>query len=152
MRDMMAKHNYLANDLNRLKGCEGRSNGRFSHMSKLKFLMFSGEDVNVWMFKVKQFFTIDNVHKKDKVKIVSIHLHDRALIWYLQFVKIHEDKVTWNVYEEAIVKRFGPLNEDPMAQLKNLRLKKTKKRTKSDQNRTKTGNVAKPRKVKSSCI
>nr|GEW87950.1 hypothetical protein [Tanacetum cinerariifolium] len=75
------------------------------------------------MFKVKQFFTIDNVHKKDKVKIVSIHLHDRALIWNLQFVKIHEDKVTWNVYEEAIVKRFGPLNKDPMAQLKHLRPK-----------------------------
>ncbi|GKC32852.1 gypsy/ty3 retroelement polyprotein [Tanacetum coccineum] len=123
MRDMMLKLDYLATDVNVLKGGEGSSNSRFSRMSKLEFPKFSGENVKGWMFKVKQFFTIDNVHDEDKVKIVSIHLHDRALIWHLQFVKIHGEDVAWNVYEEAISKRFGHLNEDPMAELKYLRYK-----------------------------
>ncbi|GKC42730.1 gypsy/ty3 retroelement polyprotein, partial [Tanacetum coccineum] len=125
MREMMLKLDYFATDVNRLKVEEGSSNSRFSHMSKLEFLKFSREDVKGWMFKVKQFFTIDNVHEEDKVKIVSIHLHDRALIWHLQFVKIYGDEVDWNVYEEAIVKRFGPLNKDLMAELKNLRYEST---------------------------
>nr|GEV78969.1 putative alpha/beta hydrolase fold protein [Tanacetum cinerariifolium] len=37
------------------------------------------------------------------------------------FVKAHGDTVMWNVYEESILKRFGAVNEDPMAELKNLR-------------------------------
>nr|GEY49595.1 Gag-Pol polyprotein [Tanacetum cinerariifolium] len=94
MREIMLKLDYLATDVNRIKGGEGSSNSRFSRMSKLEFPKFSGEDVKGWMFKVKQFFTIDNVHEEDKLKI--------------------------SVYEEAIVKRFRPLNEDHMDELKNL--------------------------------
>nr|GEY25311.1 hypothetical protein [Tanacetum cinerariifolium] len=120
MREIMLKLDYLATDVNRIKGGEGSSNSRFSRMSKLEFPKFSREDVKGWMFKVKQFFTIDNVREEDKLKIVSIHLRDRALILHLQFVKIHGDEVAWSVYEEAIVKIFRPLNEDPMDELKNL--------------------------------
>ncbi|GJV60189.1 hypothetical protein Tco_1466289 [Tanacetum coccineum] len=36
------------------------------------------------------------------------------------FIKIHGENVTWVVYEEAILKRFDSINEDPMAELKNL--------------------------------
>ncbi|GKD58233.1 zf-CCHC domain-containing protein, partial [Tanacetum coccineum] len=43
------------------------------------------------------------------------------------FVKIHGEDVAWNVYEEAIAKRFGHLNEDPMAELKYLKYKSTMK-------------------------
>ncbi|GJY94615.1 putative mitochondrial protein [Tanacetum coccineum] len=73
------------------------------------------------MFRVKQFFAIDNVHEEDKVKIMPIHLYDRALAWHLQFIKAHGNIVVWNVYEEGILKRFGSVNEDPMAELKNLK-------------------------------
>ncbi|GJX59480.1 gypsy/ty3 retroelement polyprotein [Tanacetum coccineum] len=99
MREMMLKLDYLATDVNRLQGEEGSSNSRFSRISKLEFPKFSREDVKGWM----------------------------ALIWHLQFVKIHGDEVAWNVYEEAIVKRFGPLNEDLMVELKNLRYESTMK-------------------------
>ncbi|GJR67341.1 NIN-like protein [Tanacetum coccineum] len=40
---------------------------------------------------------------------------------HLQFIKTHGETVAWNVYEEAILKRFGSINEDPMTELKNLR-------------------------------
>ncbi|GJZ04980.1 retrovirus-related pol polyprotein from transposon TNT 1-94 [Tanacetum coccineum] len=71
--------------------------------------------------RVKQFFAVDNVHEEEKVKIASIHPHDKALTWYLQFIKMQGENVAWTVYEEAILKRFGPINEDQMAELKNLR-------------------------------
>nr|GEV64019.1 retrovirus-related Pol polyprotein from transposon 297 family [Tanacetum cinerariifolium] len=70
--------------------------------------------------KSKTVFAINNVHEDDKVKIVSIHLYDKALAWHLQFLKTHGETMVWNVYEEGILKRFGTVNEDPMAELKNL--------------------------------
>ena len=70
---------------------------------------------------VKQVFAVDNVLDEDKVKIVSIHLYDKALTWYLQFMNVRGNEVEWNVYEEAILKRFEAVNQDPMVELKNLR-------------------------------
>ncbi|GJR83057.1 hypothetical protein Tco_0153842 [Tanacetum coccineum] len=64
---------------------------------------------------------VDNVPDGDKIKIVSIHLYDKALAWHLQFIRAHGETVGWDVYEEGILKRFGVVNEDPMAELKNLR-------------------------------
>nr|GFB71293.1 hypothetical protein [Tanacetum cinerariifolium] len=32
----------------------------------------------------------------------------------------HEETVTWGMYEEAVLKRFGYVNKDPMAELENL--------------------------------
>ncbi|GKC34011.1 hypothetical protein Tco_1046395 [Tanacetum coccineum] len=90
-----------------LKGNEGTS--RFSRMGKLEFPKFYGEDVKAWLFRVKQFFAVDNVPEGDKIKIVSIHLYDKALAWHLQSIKAHGETVGWDVYEEGIVKRFGPL-------------------------------------------
>ncbi|GJR75961.1 retrovirus-related pol polyprotein from transposon 297 family protein [Tanacetum coccineum] len=90
-------------------------------MGKLEFSKFYSEDVKGWLFRVKQFFVVDNVPEGDKIKIVSIHLYDKALAWHLQFVKAHGKIMGWDVYEEGILKRFGVVNEDPMAELKILR-------------------------------
>ncbi|GJV02742.1 reverse transcriptase [Tanacetum coccineum] len=83
----------LVNDVNRLKSGEGSS--RFSRMSKLEFPKFYGDDVKGWI----------------------------ALASYLLFVRAQGDNMTWPMYEEAILKRFGEVNEDPMVELKNLRYK-----------------------------
>ncbi|GJW41349.1 hypothetical protein Tco_0067194 [Tanacetum coccineum] len=69
----------------------GEGSSRFSRMSKLEFPKFYGEDVHGWMFRVKQFFSLYSVHEEDKIKM------------------------------EAILKIFGHVNEDPIAELKNLR-------------------------------
>ncbi|GJX68274.1 reverse transcriptase [Tanacetum coccineum] len=58
---------------------------------------------------------------EEKVRLASIHLYDKALAWHRQFEKINGDVVTWEVYEAAIYKRFGPCYEDPMEEIKNLR-------------------------------
>ncbi|GKD51287.1 hypothetical protein Tco_1280263, partial [Tanacetum coccineum] len=120
LNGILSQMHFLVNDVNKLRGGEGTSTSRFSRLGKLEFPKFHGNDVKGWMFRVKQFFAIDNVNEEDKIKMVSIHLYDKALAWNLQFVKAHGGTVMWNVYEESILKRFGAVNEDPMAQLKNL--------------------------------
>nr|GEX13669.1 hypothetical protein [Tanacetum cinerariifolium] len=56
-----------------------------------------------------------------EVRLASIHLYDKALAWHRQFEKINGDVVTWEIYEAAIYKRFGPCYEDRMEEIKNLR-------------------------------
>ncbi|GJS31027.1 transposon ty3-I gag-pol polyprotein [Tanacetum coccineum] len=52
--------------------------------------------------------------------------------WMYIFVRAQDENVKWPVYEEDILKRFGEVNEDPMAELKNLRYKTTMKQYQSD--------------------
>ncbi|GJU92132.1 hypothetical protein Tco_1304555 [Tanacetum coccineum] len=101
--------------LNSLCVADSEGTSGFSRLGKMEFPKFHGEDVKGWMFRVKQFFAIDAVGEADKIKLVSIHLYDRILTWHLQFVKTHNEAVTWAAYEEAVLKRFRDVNEDPMA-------------------------------------
>nr|GFA10401.1 hypothetical protein [Tanacetum cinerariifolium] len=80
----------------------GEGASRFTRIGKLEFPKFYGDDVK------------------------------GALAWHLQFVRTQGENVTWPVYEEAILKRFGEVNQDPMAELKNLRYKTTMKQYQSD--------------------
>lgn len=58
---------------------------------------------------------------KQKVKIDSIHIYDKALDWHRHFEKINGLEVPWEVYEEEALKKFEAVVEDPMADLKSLR-------------------------------
>nr|GEV68421.1 reverse transcriptase [Tanacetum cinerariifolium] len=77
LNNLLLQFNYLVADVNRLKG--GKGSSRFSMLSKLEFPKFYSEDIQGWMFRVRQFFTLDGVHEEDKVTILYIHLHDNAL-------------------------------------------------------------------------
>lgn len=63
----------------------------------------------------------------EKVKIVSVHLFDKALLWHRQFINNNGENVSWNVYKEAIVQRFSFVFEDPMVALKNAKYEKSAK-------------------------
>ncbi|GJW36708.1 retrotransposable element Tf2 [Tanacetum coccineum] len=39
----------------------------------------------------------------------------------MQFLKVHCENVTWHVYRDAIIQRFGTIFDDPMAELKNVK-------------------------------
>ena len=65
-------------------GGEGLVNSNFNYFSKVEFLRFDGVDVQVWVHKVEQFFIIGNVQKNCKVKIATIHLDGKALLWRLR--------------------------------------------------------------------
>ncbi|GJX15039.1 LysM domain-containing GPI-anchored protein 2 [Tanacetum coccineum] len=56
-----------------------------------------------------------------KLRLVSMHLFDKALNWHLQFVKKFGENMPWNVYETEILSRFGEVYDDPLVELKNLK-------------------------------
>nr|GEZ19537.1 hypothetical protein [Tanacetum cinerariifolium] len=80
-----------------------------------------GDDVRGWIFRCEQFFLIDTTPEDQKVRLLSAHLFDKALMWHTQFLKIHGENVTWPIYRDAIIQRFGIVFDDPMAELKNVK-------------------------------
>ncbi|GKD46189.1 retrotransposable element Tf2 [Tanacetum coccineum] len=70
------------------------NNTRMSILAKIKFHKFYGDDPTGWLYRCNQFF------------------------------KIHGETVDWNVYVEALLKRFSSCYEDPMSGLKNIRQKR----------------------------
>ncbi|GJT69049.1 hypothetical protein Tco_1028335 [Tanacetum coccineum] len=61
-----------------------------------------------------------NVTDAEKVKFILIHLYDKALLWHSQYIKNHGGFVSWKVYKEAVLARFGSMFNHPMAKLKIL--------------------------------
>ncbi|GKF50475.1 hypothetical protein Tco_0146942, partial [Tanacetum coccineum] len=45
-----------------------------------------------------------------------------TLVWHQQFVRRYGDRCTWEMYEQEVLKRCGAVFEDPMVELKNMRL------------------------------
>ncbi|GJZ04253.1 hypothetical protein Tco_0537528 [Tanacetum coccineum] len=107
-----------------LNNGNGRQANQFSRLAKVEFPKFQGDDVRGWAFKCDQFFLIDNTPDEEKVKIVSVHLSDKALLWHRQFISNNGNNVGWEVYKAAIIQRFGSVFEDPMAALKKCKNEK----------------------------
>ncbi|GJX58414.1 reverse transcriptase [Tanacetum coccineum] len=68
-----------------------------------------------------QFFLLDSVADDQKVRLVSMHMFDKALNWHKQFIRKNCENVQWTVYEREVQKRFDHVFEDPMVELKNLK-------------------------------
>ncbi|GKB83389.1 hypothetical protein Tco_0950284 [Tanacetum coccineum] len=66
-------------------------------------------------------FLIDNTPPEEKVRIVSVHLSDKALLWHKQRVKTMRENVDWDMYKEEIIQIFCSVFEDPMVDLKNAK-------------------------------
>ena len=103
-------------------GSNGGSQMSFSRTTKIEFPKFGGgEDVRNWLFKCEQFFRVDNIHDNQKVNLVSIHLSDLALMWHRQVVRHLGEDVSWAMYRETILKRFGSVYDDPLSEIKKLK-------------------------------
>ncbi|GKF93223.1 gypsy/ty3 retroelement polyprotein [Tanacetum coccineum] len=103
----------------------GLNNMQYSRVTKIEFPRFRGEDVRGWLFKCEQFFKVDGVAEDQKVNLISIHLHDIALMWHRQFVRLMGDNVPWGAYRQAILQRFGLAYDDPLAEIKKVKHVKT---------------------------
>nr|GEW97139.1 hypothetical protein [Tanacetum cinerariifolium] len=66
---------------------------KVSRMAKIEFLKFSRDDLTGWVYRCNQFF---------------------------KYSKIHGEDMLWEVYVEALLKRFCSTYEDPMTDLKNI--------------------------------
>ncbi|GJW66558.1 putative mitochondrial protein [Tanacetum coccineum] len=74
-----------------------------------------------WLYRVNQFFLLDSIADEQKVRLVSMHMFDKALNWHKQFIRKHGDNVAWAVYEREVQNRFDSVFEDLMVELKNLK-------------------------------
>lgn len=106
---------------------QGVHNGNtFSRLTRVDFPKFDGEDVQGWVYRCDQFFAIDNVVDNMKVKVASIHMIGRALLWHQSFMKTQVEGVwpNWEDYKTAVLARFGIGSfDDPLSVL--MKLKQT---------------------------
>jgi len=102
----------------------GNSNQPLSRLSRVEFPRFHGEDVVGWIYKCEQFFEIDQTVGSMQVKIASIHLSGKALLWHQSFMKNRglREWPLWEEYKTAITMRFGAKPyDDPLAELMKIR-------------------------------
>jgi len=102
----------------------GNSNHPLSRLSRIDFLRFDGEDVQGWVYRCEQFFEVHNTAENLKVKIASIHLSSKALLWHQSVMKHRSESgwPRWEEYKMAITTRFGAkLFDDPLAELMKLK-------------------------------
>lgn len=86
-------------------------------------LRFFGDDLRSWLFKIEQFFSIENVANEDKVSIAALQLEGKVIQWHLSFMRYRQylQPPTWTKYVMAIVDRFGTDFDDPMEELKKIK-------------------------------
>ena len=102
----------------------GNSNQSFSRLSRIDFPRFGGEDVLGWIYRCEQFFEVDHTAEDVQVKIASIHLTGKALLWHQSFMKnrVRGDWPLWGEYKTAITTHFGAKPfDDPFSELMKLR-------------------------------
>lgn len=94
-------------------GSEDGTNGRekmmrpnFLHPPKIEIPSFSGEDPRSWMKKCNKFFTMHQVNDYVKMDIIEMYLEGKVDTWYQGFKKMN-DKVSWVIFSDVIMKRFG---------------------------------------------
>nr|GEV14308.1 retrovirus-related Pol polyprotein from transposon 297 family [Tanacetum cinerariifolium] len=73
--------------LQNLTGAANKQQTQYSRLTKVEFPKFSGDDARGWIFKCERFFLIDTIPEDLKVRLLSVHLFDKALMWHRQFLK-----------------------------------------------------------------
>ncbi|XP_074317936.1 uncharacterized protein LOC141654717 [Silene latifolia] len=101
------------------------NNNNMVRSPTIKFPTFDGSNVDDWLFKCAQFFSMSETDEVTKVTYASMHLETRALAWHQSFIKNRKEEslLKWDEYERAIKNRFGNMHEDPMSDLLMLKQK-----------------------------
>ncbi|KAF5466832.1 hypothetical protein F2P56_016722, partial [Juglans regia] len=87
---------------------------------RLDFPVFHGDNPHGWLFKVNHFFTYHNTLPQHKLRLVSLHMEGKALVWF-QDLEESGTINSWEAFVKALVIRFGPTTyDDPMEQLAKL--------------------------------
>nr|GFA41871.1 hypothetical protein [Tanacetum cinerariifolium] len=105
-----------------LGGIIGNPNQYSSRLTKIEFPKSDGEDLKPWLYKVEQFFQLDQIKENAKVPLASIHMYGRALNWHQGYMK-NRGHVTpsWEQFVKDLTNRFGEPYDDPMAELMELK-------------------------------
>ncbi|GJS23529.1 hypothetical protein Tco_0452161 [Tanacetum coccineum] len=100
----------------------GSNGGSYGMLTKVEFPKFDGDDVLGWMYIVNKFFEMDHImDDESRIRLVSMHVFEKALNWHKHFMSRFREVVTWEVYQLQLRKRFESVFEDPVVKLKNLK-------------------------------
>lgn len=94
-----------------------------TRLAKVDFPRFNGEDVKEWLFKVEEFFGIDNTPMELRVRLASIHFDRMAAAWHQSLAQSEQDAYViedWDQYKVLLKERFEDVLDDPIAELKRL--------------------------------
>ncbi|XP_019248584.1 PREDICTED: uncharacterized protein LOC109227846 [Nicotiana attenuata] len=80
--------------------------------------------VDSWLYRIDQYFAVDNTAANQKVHIVSMNLDDDALAWHRSYLKCRDSHILppWDEYIEALTETFSEEYTDLMLELKQLKL------------------------------
>lgn len=94
-----------------------------TRLAKVDFPRFNGENVKEWLFKVEEFFGIDNTPVELRVRLASIHFDQMDAAWHQSLAQSEQDAYViedWNQYKVLLKERFEDVLDDPIAVLKRL--------------------------------
>ncbi|CAA7054010.1 unnamed protein product [Microthlaspi erraticum] len=89
-----------------------------TQLAKLDFPQFTGDKLIEWLFKVEQFFSIDNTPDDLRVGIASIHFDGLASAWHQSIIQsdlAQSSLSDWSSYKILLYERFDDLLDDPVA-------------------------------------
>ncbi|XP_019259126.1 PREDICTED: uncharacterized protein LOC109237290 [Nicotiana attenuata] len=89
----------------------------------LVFPRFNGENLKNWLYRIEQYFDIDNTPLNERVRLVAMNLDDEAFAWHQAFLKCRgvPGLPEWEEYLAVLVETFGDEFADPMLELKQLK-------------------------------
>lgn len=94
-----------------------------TRLGRLDFPRFNGDKIRDWLFKVEEFFLIDNTPEDLRVRISSIHFDAPASTWHQAIIQSEfgtELLTDWKTYYNLLIERFEEVLDDPIADLKQL--------------------------------
>lgn len=72
---------------------------------RIELLVFLGEDIIGWLFRVEQYFTINRTPEEKKVGEVVICLEGKAINWF-QWLDARKPIGSWRDFKQALLNRF----------------------------------------------
>ncbi|KAJ7957608.1 Retrotransposon gag protein [Quillaja saponaria] len=88
-----------------------------SRLPRVDLPKCNGSNFSDWMYRIEQFFKVDNTHDHVKFKLTIVNLKDKALQWYKAYMtSMVGIMVYWGKYVRNMAQRFGHGEEgDPLA-------------------------------------
>nr|KAJ0197601.1 hypothetical protein LSAT_V11C700383600 [Lactuca sativa] len=77
---------------------------------KLKIPIFSGEDVQGWVYRIERYFEVQEVKRKERLKVVAVCLEGPPLSWY-RWQDSRKPFNSWSRFKTKLLDRFQSSRE-----------------------------------------
>ncbi|XP_047252054.1 uncharacterized protein LOC124887007 [Capsicum annuum] len=95
----------------------------FTKYTTIEFPKSDEGDLRSCLYKVEQFFFVEEITIHQRMKLVAIHFDGDALQWHQGYVRSRGQAPlpSWEEYVYALADRFGAEYSDPMTELMNVK-------------------------------